>query len=75
MIHSWECKDRAGGNQGESRKGGEKEWEKIKESNLCAKHFTNKPAFMDQLELFSLYLLSGGVSGMGYLKVWTKDYL
>ena len=30
---------------------------------------------MDQLELFSLYLLSGGVSRMGYLKVWTKDHL
>ena len=28
---------------------------------------------MDQLELCSVYLLSGGVSRMGYLKVWTKD--
>ena len=43
--------------------------------SICAKHFTNKPSFMDQLELFSVYLLSGGVSRMGYLKVWTKDHL
>ena len=28
---------------------------------------------MDQLALCSVYLLSGGVSRMGDLKVWTKD--
>lgn len=77
MIHSWECKDRGEGNKGESRKGGEKEeWEEKKESNLyLCWTFTVKPSFMDHLELFCVYLWSGGVSRMDFCKVWTKDPL